>query len=69
MDEEFELTPVDRNSETWGKLLKYMERRLEKLRERNDARLDGTETAELRGAIRELKLLISFNTDIPKDFL
>lgn len=57
----------DRRSDTWQKLVKYLEGELQTLRSKNDSqRLNDIATAALRGRIAAVKDLISLGTDTPK---
>lgn len=61
------LNKLDRQSETWKKLAKYLEGELATLRAKNDAAgLNEVSTARLRGRIAAVKDLISLGTDAPK---
>lgn len=55
-----ELTPPDRQSETWNKIKTHLTARLQTLREKNDGPLDPIQTAQLRGEIGECKKLLAF---------
>jgi len=59
------LTTSERNSAVWLKLLKHFHTRRDELRAKNDAPLDSTATAEMRGRIAEVKALILLDQDIP----
>lgn len=59
--ESFKLTDNERNSALWDKLFKHLQDRLSALRIRNDGQLDTVETAEVRGAIKEVKRLMRLN--------
>ncbi len=62
------LTREDRASPTWVKLQRYLQGRLQKLREKNDQRLPEDKTAQVRGAISEVKFLLSQGTNEPTDY-
>jgi hypothetical protein len=54
------LTPGDKVSPTWLKLVRDMERQLKNLRGKNDdAKLNEIQTAIIRGQIQTLKVLIA----------
>jgi len=59
------LSPQERNSAVWLKLLKHFHARRDELRAKNDGPLDSTATAEMRGRIAEVKALIALDQDIP----
>ena len=48
-------------SSTWLKLEKYIDGRIETLRQMNDSDLDPTSTTLVRGRIRELKVLLDLS--------
>lgn len=48
-------------SSTWMKLEKYIDGRIETLRQMNDSDLDPTSTTLVRGRIRELKVLLDLS--------
>ena len=48
-------------SSTWLKLEKYIDGRIETLRQLNDSDLDPTSTTLVRGRIRELKVLLDLS--------
>lgn len=53
-----------RATETWASIRKHLEERLLKLRARNDERKhDAAETAYLRGAIAEVKMMLRMDQD------
>lgn len=66
MSEVFYLTPGDRQSALWRKLLPHLKEKLETARGKNDGPRDATETAGLRGQISTLKALIALDTDTPE---
>lgn len=53
------LTPSEVNTPVWHKLERYLRRRLEAARERNDGPLTADETAAVRGEIKALKGLLA----------
>jgi hypothetical protein len=53
----FKLTQSEASSDLWQKLDKYLTRRLEAAREKNDGPLHPDETARVRGEIKSLKQL------------
>jgi hypothetical protein len=57
--------PAERTSALWLRLKANAESRLDSLRARNDKDRGERETAVLRGAIGELKYLLSLDKDIP----
>lgn len=57
-----QLTTQDFQSETWRKLRKLLEQRLQATRELNDEPRSETETSALRGQIAELRFLL----DLPQ---
>ena len=59
----FELSPGERHSPLWIKLVEHFNVRLSTLREQNDQRLSAEETALLRGEINCLKALIRLGDD------
>lgn len=61
--DKFMLTDGEKLSVGWARLEKHMRDRLEKLRVKNDAPQSESDTAVLRGQIRELKYLISLGED------
>ena len=63
MNSPFELTPVDRASPVWRRLMDHMETRLAQHRAQNDGDKDAAATARLRGQISELKYLMSLNNE------
>jgi hypothetical protein len=50
---------LDTFSGTWVFIRNHAEKEIARLRERNDARLDAAQTAELRGEIKALKALLA----------
>lgn len=54
-----EMTYEERNSALWVKLKEHLEARLDLLRRKNDNPLSIEETSSLRGAIREVKMLLA----------
>ena len=63
--DQFFLTPGDRNSSAWVKLLAHFNSQIEMLRARNDGPHDATVTAALRGQIAVYKALIDLDQDLP----
>ena len=61
----FALTPIDRASGTWIKLMEHWTRRLDVLRSRLEGNLNESETALLRGRIAELRATIALNNEVP----
>lgn len=59
------LTPAEVNTPVWHKLERYLRRRLEAARERNDGPLTADETAVLRGEIKALKGLLALGRPLP----
>jgi hypothetical protein len=59
------LTKEDQRSATWLRLLAYLEQRLSEARIENDKDLDRTDTAAVRGRIKELKHMISLGVAEP----
>ena len=51
----FKLTQSEASSDLWQKLDKYLAKRLEMAREKNDGPLHPDETARVRGEIKSLK--------------
>lgn len=60
-----ELTPGDKQSQAWRKLVIRWKARLEELRGQNDGPKSSEETANLRGRIAEIKGMLDLNTDQP----
>jgi hypothetical protein len=59
------LSPTDRHSSVWLKLVKHYEARLESLRKQNDNPTTEIETAKQRGRIQEVKALLRLNEEPP----
>lgn len=59
------LTPAEVNTPVWNKIERYLRRRLEAARERNDGLLAPDETALVRGEIKALKGLLSLGRPLP----
>lgn len=59
------ITPQERDTALWRKVRKHIEERIVSLRARNDKDRSERETAVLRGAIGELKSILSIDQDIP----
>lgn len=60
------LTTADRQSATWGKVMRFFDIKLQALREKNDATLDELQTAKLRGQIELIKELRRANEADPE---
>lgn len=61
------LTIEERRSALWAKLSDHFEYRLSEMRKQNDSDKSDTDTANLRGRIAELKLIISLGVDPVKE--
>ncbi len=61
----FRLTAVEIASSTWARLKQHMEEERQRLRIRNDGDLTETETARVRGAIRQLTVLLDLEKPPP----
>ncbi len=61
----FQLTPQDKASALWPKLMAFMQQQREALRCRNDGALDELETAAVRGQIRQLSILLDLDKERP----
>jgi hypothetical protein len=59
------LNEADVGSPTWMKLQDHMQKRLQQMRQRNDADQPETSTAMTRGSIRELKYLLALPLEQP----
>ena len=59
------LTPTERNTPLWQKLVKHYEARLATLRAKNDNSKPETETERLRGQIAECKEFLRLGQDAP----
>lgn len=59
------LTQQERDHAVWGKISAYAEDRLKLLRASNDNDHDATQTASIRGQIKELKALLNIAVDAP----
>jgi hypothetical protein len=59
MSDPFKLADSDLASSTWTRISRQIEERLQTLRLQNDSPLDPAATAHIRGAIAELKRLLS----------
>lgn len=59
----FKLAASDRESQTWARLKRHIEERIETLRVENEADLDPSATAKTRGRIAELKSLLRLAKD------
>ena len=64
-EEAFLLTPGERNSPVWQKILEHLRRRLEALRIENDRAASEVQTAALRGRIAAYKALIGLDAEPP----
>ncbi len=63
---DFFLTPGDKISPTWRKLVEHLETKLKDARGRNDSpTLDQFQTATLRGQIQTLKAIIALGDTSP----
>ncbi len=63
---QFRLTPGQRQSETWQALREYLQKDLQRLRERNDNEsLTAEQTATLRGHIAHCKAMLALEKDLP----
>lgn len=58
---DFFLTPADKQSALWKKLLKHFQEQLDTERKANDGSLDEKATAKVRGRISKLKELIALD--------
>ena len=61
----FYLTPQDKASALWPKLVAFMQLQREALRSKNDGPLGELETAALRGQIRQLSILLDLDKERP----
>lgn len=61
------LTTEERHSPVWARLREMLEARLAAHRVANDADLSPEKTADLRGRIAELKVLLALDKDGPQD--
>ena len=61
----FHLTPQDKASAVWPKLVAFMQQQRELLRRKNDGPLSESETAALRGQIRQLSALLDLDKERP----
>lgn len=59
------LTPGERNSVIWQRLMQHFITRREELRAKLEGDLDSTKTAEMRGRLAELRALITLDKDVP----
>ncbi len=55
----------DKHTPTWQKIQKHLTERLESLRTMNEKNHDKRKTAELRGRIKELRSLLTMDSDTP----
>jgi hypothetical protein len=63
----FELSPGERNSALWMKLLEHFKTKLAIARGKNDGPQDEIVTSALRGQIAVYKMLIALDNDPYKD--
>lgn len=56
---------ISKNSQEWLIISDYLEQRLQELREKNDNPLTELETAQLRGSVREIKLILKLPQKMP----
>ena len=61
------LTEQEKHSSTWTRLEEYLRSELDILRQRNDAEIDATSTARLRGRILQIKQILSLAISEEKD--
>lgn len=61
----FALTESDRDSQTWTRLKKHLQARLEALHRENANDLSETQTAKLRGRIAMVQELLSLDKNLP----
>lgn len=59
------ITPGDKQSPVWGKLMEMWAHDLEKLRNELEACDDDKKAAKLRGRIAEVKANLGLNKDMP----
>ncbi len=60
------LTSQEKNSPLWAKIKEHYDEELTKLRQKNDGdiiKLSEIETAELRGQIRQVKMLLALEKE------
>jgi len=62
---EFRLAPSEEASPTWQRLKRYLEARLQRVREQNDSLLPADQTALLRGEIKALKGVLALGRELP----
>ncbi len=60
------LTEAERLSGAWKTIKDYAEQRIALLREKNDKNLDPVKTAQVRGALSELKNLAALDQPAPQ---
>lgn len=58
------IRPTDFHSDQWKRLTKFLEARLQELRESNDASLDPVRTSEIRGSIKEIKRILDLTKTV-----
>lgn len=63
--ESFILTPAEVNTPVWNKIERFLRRRLDGARARNDGPLTADETALVRGEIAALKGLLALGRPLP----
>lgn len=61
-----ELSEAERHSHIWLVIEGKLKSRLASLRAQNDGALDPIQTADTRGAIKEIKALLALGADRPK---
>ena len=61
-----ELSEAERHSHIWLVIESKLKARLANLRAYNDGALDVIQTADARGAIKEIKALLALGADLPK---
>lgn len=62
---EFTLTTGERINPLWHKISRYLDRRLDRARKRNDQPLSPEDTALVRGEIKALKGLMALGQELP----
>lgn len=63
---QFVLTPDDKDSKLWRKLMAHWESKIEIFRTQNEGDRNETETAKLRGRIAELRANLNLDKDLPE---
>lgn len=61
--EQFLLKDSDKSSETWGRLRRHLESRIEYLRLKLEAESSEAQTSNLRGRIAEIRNLLALGKD------